>query len=195
MMTTAAHLTTDELDAFLEDHPTPRATSHIATCTECQAMVALDREVVLHLGALPEHVPSYRFADEVMARVTVGRPVSAAVVVPATSRAAAARRRMVVAGGLTGAAVAGAFGWAILNPAAALGFATPALQQGGHALWAGMQVGLSSAVDQPVLAWVAEMVAAPMRTIPVLIGAAGAYALALTGMRHLLTEPAPHARG
>lgn len=195
MMTTAAHLTTDELDAFLEEHPTPRATSHIATCAECRSMVALDREVVLHLGALPEHVPSFRFADGVMARVTVGRPVSAPVVVPATSRAAAARRRMVVAGGLTGAAVAGAFGWAILNPAAALGFATPALQQGGHALWAGMQVGLSSAVDQPVLAWIAEMVAAPMRTIPVLIGAAGAYALALTGMRHLLTEPAPHARG
>jgi hypothetical protein len=58
-----------------------------------------------------------------------------------------------------------------------------------------MQVGLSSAVDQPVLAWVADMVAAPMRAIPMLVGAAGAYALALTGMRHLLTEPAHHARG
>lgn len=195
MMTTAAHLTTDELDAFLEDHPTPRATSHLATCAECQMMVTLDREVVYHLGALPEHVPSYRFADGVMARVTVGRPVSAPVVVPATPRALAARRRVLVAGGLTGAAVAGAFGWAILNPAAALGFASPALQQGGHALWAGMQVGLSSAVDQPVLAWVTDMVAAPMRAIPILVGAAGAYALALTGMRHLLTEPAHHARG
>jgi hypothetical protein len=195
MMTTTAHLTTDELDTFLEDHPTARATSHIATCAECRAMVALDREVVLHLGALPEHVPSYGFADGVMARVTVGRAVSAPVAVPGTSRAAAARRRVVVAGGLTGAAVAGAFGWAILNPADALGFASPALQQGGHALWAGMQVGLSSAVDQPILAWVAEMVAAPMRTIPVLVAAAGVYAAALTGMRHLLTEPAPHARG
>ncbi len=195
MMTTAAHLTTDELDAFLEDHPTPRATSHLATCAECQMMVTLDREVVYHLGALPEHVPSYRFADGVMARVTVGHPVSAPVVVPATPRALAARRRVLVAGGLTGAAVAGAFGWAILNPAAALGFASPALQQGGHALWAGMQVGLSSAVDQPVLAWVTDMVAAPMRAIPILVGAAGAYALALTGMRHLLTEPAHHARG
>jgi hypothetical protein len=195
MMTTAAHLTTDELDAFLEDHPTPRATSHLATCAECQAMVALDREVVFHLGALPEHVPSFRFADGVMARVTVGRPVSAPLVVPVTARAVAARRRVLVAGGFTGAAVAAAFGWAILNPAAALGFASPALQQGGHALWAGMQVGLSYAVDQPVLAWVADMVAAPMRAIPMLVGAAGAYALALTGMRHLLTEPAHHARG
>lgn len=195
MMTTAAHLTTDELDAFLEDHPTPRATSHIATCTECQAMVALDREVVFHLGALPEHVPSYRFADTVMARVTVARPFSAPMVVPTTPRAVAARRRMVFASGLTGAAVAAAFGWAILNPAAALGFATPALQQGGHALWTGMQVGLSSAVDQPVLGWLAAMLAAPMRTIPVLIGGAGVYALALIGMRHLLTEPAHHARG
>lgn len=195
MMTSAAHLTTDELDAFLEDHPTPRATSHLATCPECQAMVALDREVVFHLSALPEHVPSYQFADGVMARVTVGRPVSAAVVAPATPRAVAARRRVLVAGGLTGAAVAGAFGWAMLNPGAALGLATPAFQQAAQALWAGMQAGLTSAVDRSALSWASELLAAPTRAIPVFLGAAGAYALALTGMRHLMTEPAPHARG
>lgn len=193
MTTPALHLSADELDGLLEGITSPRATSHLATCATCQRMVALDRELVYTLSALPQQIPSLGFADAVMHQVALG-PRAVAVVPASTSpRALAARRRVFVAGGLTGAAVAGGFAWAALNPADALGFASPAVQQAGQTLWLGLQGVVANTVEQPWFDAVRDTLASPTRAVPALLGAAGAYAIALLGMRRLLTGPAPHA--
>ncbi len=193
MTTPTLHLSADELDGLLEGITSPRATSHLATCPSCQRMVALDQQLVHSLNSRPQHIPSLGFADAVMRQVTVGAHAVMALPQPTSARALAARRRVLVAGGLTGAAVAGGFVWAALNPTDALGFASPALQQAGQTLWLGLQGVVANTVEQPWFDGVRDTLASPTRAVPALVGAAGAYAVALIGMRRLLTGPAPHA--
>lgn len=196
MTASLAHLTADELDGLHDGLQTARITSHLATCADCRAMVTHDRLVLAALASLTQPGPGVGFADRVMAQVQVGRvaPAAAPSAVPAiTPRSVSARRRVLVAGGLTGAAVAGGFAWAALNPADALGLASPAWQQAGETLWTGVQAGVANLVEQPWFVPLRDMLATPVRAVPILLGAAGAYALALLGMRRLLTGPAPHA--
>lgn len=193
MMPPTLHLSADDLDALLEGITSPQTTSHIATCRLCQRMVDLDRRLGRVLASLPEELPSLGFADQVMSRVVVGQATVSAPPLNRTPRELAARRRVWVGGGLTAAAVTGGFVWAALYPADALGFAAPAWQQVGQSLWLTLQGMVANTVEQPWFGTVRTGLGSPGRAAVVLLGAAGLYALALVGMRRLLTEPAPHA--
>lgn len=193
MMPPSLHLSADDLDALLEGITSPQVTSHIETCALCRRMVDLDRRLSRVLASLPEELPSIGFADQVMARVRVGSDTVLAPHPTRTARELAARRRVWVGGGLTATAVAGGFVWAALNPADAMGFATPAWQQAGQSLWLGVQGLAANTVEQPWFETVRAGLGSPSRAAVALLGAAGLYTLALVGMRRLLTEPAPHA--
>lgn len=66
------HLGPEELDLLLDGRLTPSRTSHLETCDLCRTAAEETREVVLQLSRLPKVGPSARFADGVMAHVTVG---------------------------------------------------------------------------------------------------------------------------
>jgi hypothetical protein len=184
------HLTEDELDALLLGAGSPRAMSHLATCTSCAAMRALDTRLVTALGTLPMWEPAAGFSNRVMARVSI-HPVVVAQPLPLTARERSARRRVVVASLAAGSALAAGFVWAVAHPAAAaFGWSTPALADAGQSLW----VTLQSVAEQPWLNSIRGTLTTPARAFPVLVGALGAYALALVGLSRLLTEPATDAR-
>lgn len=188
------HLTADELDAILEGNGSSRSTSHLATCSSCLAMVELDRRLVGALSSLPSLAPSADFEQRVMARVTIGVAPAQAPMVAPSPRALAARRRVLAGSLVTAASVAAGFVWAAANPTAALGAVGPALQRTGETLWGSLQAVASNATEQPWFAAVADSLASPGKLLLAVVAVGGLYALALTGFRRLLTEPAADAR-
>ena len=191
----ATHLSADELDALHEGTPARRATSHLETCPDCQALFALDTRLISVLGQLPTWDPSPHLMERVLSRIE--RPVvSAGVTHPAgvrSPRERSARRRVVVASLLTTGLLTGGFAWAFLEPDTALGLAQPAFQQLTGALWTGLQALSANAVEQPWFSAIRDALATPARAVPVLVAGAGLYAMALLGLRRLLTRPAADA--
>jgi hypothetical protein len=188
------HLTADELDHLISGIPAPRATSHCETCHECRRLLDLDRLVVSALATIPRPDPAPGFEDRVMARVTVLPAEAAPLMAPVRSpRELAARRRVAAGSLLTAAAVVAGFVWAAVNPAAAGKLVSPAMNDVGQSLWLWLQAAAANAVEQPWFGTVRDALGSPARAVGILVIVAGCYALMLTGLRHLLTEPAPDA--
>lgn len=187
------HLSAEALDAFLTDSAAPEHLSHVATCALCATMVELDRRVVHSLAALPYFDAAPGFGDRVLHAVAP-QPVAAATLDVVTSpRALAARRRAIGLLVLATGGVAAGFVWAAWHPGDALRWSGPAFHNAGHALWLSLQSVVASVTAQPWFASARDAVATPGRAVVALVASAAAYAIALTGLRRLLTEPATDA--
>ena len=186
------HLTADELDALLQGGASARVTSHLATCDSCVTMRELDARLILALARLPTFDPRADFSDRVMASVRM-RPELAELPRVISDRERSARTRVMVASIATGGAVAAGLVWAVSHPTAALGWSAPTVADAGQLLWVTLQTVAANATEQPWFGGVRDALATPARAFPVLVGVLGAYALALVGLRRLLTEPATDA--
>jgi hypothetical protein len=188
------HLTADELDALHEGQRLLRATSHLETCAECRLLLERDAQLIAALAALPSFEPSTAFLSRVMSQIErpAIRPVVAAAGTP-SPRERSARRRVWVASALTGSLVTAGFAWAFVDPEAARGLAQPAFQQLTGSLWTSLQAMSANTVEQPWFTTFRDALATPARAVPVLAAAAGAYLVALLGLRRLLTRPAADA--
>ena len=188
------HLTADELDALHEGQRLLRATSYLETCADCRALLEQDAKLIVALEGMPTWDPSPEFLDRVMSSIErpVLRPVVAAAGVP-TPRERSARRRVLVASLLTSGVVTAGFAWAFVDPDAAIGLAQPAFQQLTGSLWTSLQALSANTVEQPWFTTFRDALATPTRAVPVLAIGAGLYAVALMGLRRLLTRPAADA--
>jgi hypothetical protein len=188
------HLTADELDALHEGQRLLRATSHLETCADCRALLESDAALISALEGLPTWDPSSEFLNRVMSQIErpILRPVVAVAGVP-TPRERSARRRVLVASLLTSGLVTAGFAWAFVDPETALGLVQPAFQQLTGSLWTSLQAMSANTVEQPWFTTFRDALATPTRAVPVLVAAAGAYAVALLGLRRLLTRPAADA--
>ncbi|HEY3933204.1 MAG TPA: hypothetical protein VGL65_01165 [Gemmatimonadales bacterium] len=184
------HLTADELDAFLTESSSPRVLSHLGTCPTCAVMVEADARLVAALATLPYFNPPRDFEERVLVAASRAASVRASIITP---RAAAARPRALTALVVAGASMAAGFAWATAHPADAIRWSAPAFQQTGHALWLSLQAAATNATAQPWFSPIRDSVAMPVRTLLLFIGGAGAYAIALTGFRRLMAEPATDA--
>lgn len=189
-----AHLSADELDALHTGTSNDRATSHLATCADCQTLLASDTRLLTALASLPTWDPAPGF----VARVLSGLDRSVVAELPAsptgeTARSRSARRRVVIGGIVTGGIVAGGFAWAAANPGDALGLASPALRDVGQTLWLSLQGVTANALEQPWFGAVRDTLASPVRVVPALVAAGAVYAAMLLGLRRLLTRPAADA--
>jgi hypothetical protein len=188
------HLTADELDALHEGQRLLRATSHLETCADCRALLESDAALISALEGLPTWDPSSEFLNRVMSQIErpILRPVVAVAGVP-TPRERSARRRVLVASLLTSGLVTAGFAWAFVDPETAVGLVQPAFQQLTGSLWTSLQAMSANTVEQPWFTTFRDALATPTRAVPVLVAAAGAYAVALLGLRRLLTRPAADA--
>ena len=188
------HLTADELDALHEGQRLLRATSHLETCADCRALLESDTALIAALEGLPSWDPSPEFLTRVMSQIErpVVRPVVATAGVP-TPRERSARRRVLVASLLTSGLVTAGFAWAFVDPDTAVGLVQPAFQQLTGSLWTSLQAMSANTVEQPWFTTFRDALATPTRAVPVLVAAAGLYAVALLGLRRLLTRPAADA--
>lgn len=186
------HLTAEELDALLIGSGSARTMSHLATCPSCAALRELDARLVTALAALPAWDPATDFSDRVMARVSI-HPAPGELPQLRTVRERSARRRVIAASIAGGGALAAGLVWAVTHPAAALDWASPTVTGAGTTLWATLQTIAANAAEQPWFGTVRDALSSPTRAFPVLVGVLGSYALALVGLRRLLTEPATDA--
>lgn len=195
MASPLTHLTADELDALHEGQRLLRATSHLETCPDCRALLANDTKLIAALEALPTWDPSPAFLAMVMSRIErpVLRPVVAVAPGAPSPRERSARRRVLVASLLTSGLVTAGFAWAFVDPDSAVGLVQPAFQQLTGSLWTSLQAMSANTVEQPWFSTFRDALATPTRAVPVLFAAAGLYAVALLGLRRLLTRPAADA--
>lgn len=189
-----AHLSADELDALHAGSGGDRATSHLATCPECHALLASDTRLLAMLATLPSWEPRPGFAE----RVIAGLDRSVVAELPATpagetDRSRSARRRVAIGGLLVGGVVTGGFAWAVANPGDALSLTSPALQDIGQTLWLSLRGLTANALEQPWFGALRDTLASPVRVVPALVVAGAAYAALLVGFRRLLTRPAADA--
>ena len=71
MIDDTLHLGPEELDLWLDGRLPAFRTSHLETCDHCRTAAEETREVVQQLSRLPKVAPSVRFADRIMAQVSV----------------------------------------------------------------------------------------------------------------------------
>lgn len=178
-----AHLTTDELDALLSPGAPADVESHIATCANCAALVALDRRLVESLAALPHYHPRGDLTDRVMARVSIA--TGTAIVTP---RAHSARRRAVAMGVATVGALSAGFAWAVSYPATVVRWMAP-FNESGHGAWLAVHGLITSLSAQPWFDGLRDSTAHPARVVAVLAASAAIYGLGLAALERLLAAP------
>ena len=187
------HLTADELDAFLTDSSSQLVASHLATCPACASMVEQDGHLIAMLKALPISTPQPASATE-STRGLAPRQAPAAPPGPATPRSRSQRGAgQSVRCSSQAEAWRPGFARASSNRPTRSGGSAPALQDTGHALWLSLQTVVANATEQPWFSSLRDTMATPARALFVVAAAAGSYAIALMGLRRLMTEPATDA--
>jgi hypothetical protein len=186
-----AHLTTDDLDAWLAGTLASPARAHLLACPECRKLADAERVLVHRLEQLPLFQPAPQFSERVMDRVAI--PLHgwrARVFATSRSRAVAAGLAAAVLGSM-GASVA--WSMAHQDTLAAVGaWATTAAGQWTMAALKGIGTQLLS---QPLVLEL-RSAASPGRIAGLMALSTALYAGGIIAMRRLLALPAqPVARG
>lgn len=192
----SAHLTADDLDAFLVDAASPAALQHVAFCDVCRATVQADRVLVASLHGLPILAPADGFAERVMAQVRVAVPAPAAAVVPWHQRLVASRRNLAVAASTLLAMTASA-AWTLGNRELFDAWTQAVLTDGSQWLWTSLQSAAATLAEQPWYQPVREVLVSPVRTAAVVGTTLAAWAGGVFALRRLVmlpTGPVPDAR-
>lgn len=192
----SAHLSTDDLDAFLIDSASPAALQHVAFCDVCRATVQADRVLVASLHGLPSFVPAHEFADRVMAQVRVAVPTPAVAPLPWRRRVLGNRRILATAAATT-LAMAASAAWTMGNRELFDSWTQTVLNDGGQWLWTSLQATAAAISEQRWYEPVREVLASPIRTAAVIATMTVAWAGGVVALRRLVmlpTGPVPDAR-
>jgi hypothetical protein len=187
-----AHLTSDDIDAWLAGSLTPAAEAHLAGCPTCQERADSEREMVVLLGAMPLLSPRAGFADRVMARVQVPRVEPVGTLRLLRQRAFASRRSTAIAASLLVlllGSMAGSVVWTLGHQAqlAALGGWLAA--EAGQLGWLGVRTVASNFIEQPWFAGLRSLAASPGRLGLASILALAVYLAGVMALRRLLALP------
>lgn len=184
----SAHLTADDLDAFLAGTATLAAQTHVSTCDTCRTTIQSDAVLVAALHGLPALEPREGFAERVMAQVRVAVPVPV-VVVPWPRRVLADRRLRGIAAA-TVTAMAASVAWTAGNRELFDSWIQQ-VQVGGGALLSGWAGAIASAITAQ--AWyepAREFFASPVRASGVLASLVSLWAGGVLTLRRLVMLPA-----
>ncbi|MEP7175374.1 MAG: hypothetical protein ABI860_02400 [Gemmatimonadales bacterium] len=188
-----AHLTPDDLDAWLAAALAPAAQEHLARCLECQERADTEREVVALLAGLPLLSPRPGFADAVMARVAVPPPMEDRSLVSIRRRVFATRRTTAIAASLLVVllgSMAGSVVWTVGHPETLTAIAGWLTAQAGQAAWIGVRGVASNFIEQPWFAGLRSLAASPARLGLVSALALLTYLGGVLALRRLLALPA-----
>jgi hypothetical protein len=187
-----AHLTSDDLDAWLAGTLAPAAQAHLAGCPTCQERADTEREVVALLEALPLLSPGPGFAEAVMARVKVPQVEPVGTLELVRRRALATRRSTAIAACLLVVllgSMAGSVVWTLAHQAqlAALGGWLGA--EAGRLGWLGVRTVASNFIEQPWFAGLRSLAASPGRLGLASVLALAVYLAGVMALRRLLALP------
>ena len=187
-----AHLTSDDIDAWLAGTLAPAAEAHLAGCPTCQDRVDTEREVVALLEALPLLSPSPAFADAVMARVKVPQIETVSTLQLLRRRAFATRRSTAIAASLLVVllgSMAGSVIWTLGHQAQLAAMGAWLGGEAGRLGWLGVRTVASNFIEQPWFAGLRSLAASPGRLGLASVLALAAYLAGVMALRRLLALP------
>ena len=186
------HLTPDDFDAWLAGALAPTAQEHLMRCPVCEERAETEREIVALLGALPLLSPAPGFADRVMARVAVPRPLAVRSIASIRSRVFATRRSTAIAASLLVVvlgSMAASIVWTLSHQATLVALGSWLTAQAGQVAWLGVRGVASNFIEQPWFAGLKSLAASPGRLGLASALAMLAYVGGVLALRRLLALP------
>jgi hypothetical protein len=189
---TDAHLSADDIDAWLAGHLGPARQEHLAACAACLESAEADRALIQQLGALTIFSPSPLFADQVMAAVSLPDPFSLRSMQTARRRLVGTRRSLMVAAmlavvvvGSMGASVA----WSLSHRDTIAAAGTWLSASAGQWLWTALRSTVSSVIEQPAYHGIRDLIGSPGRLAALSALVSLTYVGGLLALRKLMTGP------
>ena len=190
-----AHLTADDLDAWLDGTLAGQPRAHLMACVECRRLADAERGLVYRLEQLPLLSPAPRFADRVMSGIRVPVAHDTSLMQRWGARVRSSRRAAAWAAAL-GTIVVGSMGasvaWSLTHQETIRALETWLTTSGSQLAVSTARAALASVTAQP---WYNELRASatPARLVGLGALAAALYAGGLLALRRLLALPEPGA--
>jgi hypothetical protein len=187
-----AHLSPDQIDAWLAGSHTQDAQQHLDQCRVCLERVRTEREIVDQISSLQLMSPSAGFADRVMAAVVVPDPFAIRSLGAVRHRLFATRKSIAVAASTTLlllGSMAGSIAWTLTNQETIASIGNWLLSETAQMAWLSLRGLASNLIEQP---WYNGLQAVLSNPVRLALGSALASALYLGGilaLRRLLTLP------
>jgi hypothetical protein len=184
------HISTDELDAWLDGKLAAARVWHLEECAPCLTLAEAEAALVRSLKAMPLHSPAPRFGARVMSRVAVAESTGTLTVI---RRRLQANPRAALAAASVGAVLLGGLGtsvvWSLTHQETMAMWGHTLTSEAREWLWLGVRGVVSNLIEQPWYAGVRQTLASPARLAG--FGALGltAWAAGLVALRRLLTVP------
>lgn len=187
-----AHLSLDDIDAWLAGHLGRSEQAHLDACDECRDAARTERMLARHFAALTAFAPSPGFADRVMASVAVPDPFSLRSMEGTRRRLFGTRKALAVAA-MIAVVVAGSMSASIIwslshqQTIAAAGSWLSSTAAGW--LWSGVRGVVSGVIQQPWYAGVRNTLGSPARLAAISALLSLAYVSGLLALRKLMAVP------
>jgi hypothetical protein len=187
-----AHLSADDIDAWIAGHLGPAEQTHLAACAACLESAEADRALIQQLGSLAIFSPSPLFADQVMAAVSLPDPFSLRSIQTARRRLVGTRRSLLVAAMLA-VVVAGSMGasvaWSLSHRDTIAAAGTWLSASAGQWLWTALRSTVSSLIEQPGYHGLRDLIGSPARLAALSALVSLTYVGGLLALRKLMTGP------
>lgn len=188
----SAHLSADDIDAWLARALAPAALEHLERCAECRERVRAEAVLVTRLQQLTRLAPSPGFADRVMAQVRVPDPFALRRLRAARGRLFASRRSLAVAATLALVllgSMAGSIVWSLANPDVLPAIGRSLAAEAGQWFWLGLRGLVSNLIEQPWYGGLRDLVGTPGRLALAGGVLSAAYLMGVLLLRRLLALP------
>ena len=189
---TDAHLSADDIDAWLAGHLGPTEQAHLAACPACLETAEADRALIQQLGSLDMFSPSPLFADQVMAAVSLPDPFSLRSMQSARRRLFATRRSLALAATIAVVvlgSMAASVVWSLGHRDTIAAAGTWLSASAGQWLWTALRSTVSSVIAQPGYHGIRDLLGSPGRLLGLSALVSLTYVGGLLALRKLMTEP------
>lgn len=189
---TDAHLSADDIDAWLAGHLGPTERAHLDACPACLETAEADRALIQQLGSLGMFSPSPLFADQVMAAVSLPDPFSLRSLQTARRRLFATRRSLALAATIAVVvlgSMAVSVAWSLAHRETIAAAGTWLSASAGQWLWTALRSTVSSVIAQPGYRGMRDLIGSPGRLVALSALVSLTYVGGLLALRKLMTGP------
>jgi hypothetical protein len=187
-----AHLSADDIDAWLAGPLAPTMQRHVDQCQICLEQLRLEREIADQIASLPLLTPTPGFSDRVMASVMVPDPFAIRSLQSARRRILASPKSLALAASLILlliGSMAGSIIWSLAHQQTLAGIGTWMMAEGGQAAWFAVRGVASNFIEQPWYGTVRGLVENPGRLALISALASLVYLGGIIALRRLLALP------
>lgn len=187
-----SHLSSDELQIWLDGELPPELVAHLAGCPECQERALAEQEIVEQLAALPYMSPAPGFADRVMQAVTIPDPFAIRSLESARRRLFASPRSLAFAASLAillVGSMAGSIVWSLAHQDTLAALGSWLAAEAGQTAWLAIRGVASNFIEQPWYQGARALADSPVRLAVASGLAMLVYLTGVLALRRLLALP------